>query len=145
MYFEDLSVGLSKTLESAVIDKDDMLDFAFKYDNVPLHTDEEYAKTTRFGKLIAPGVMSFMTVWAKYLEQDFFGEELIAGASTKIEWFRPTFAGDELTGVATITNKVERNSYNGLVEVTIDITNQEGVLVMRGITEAVVMRKPIDA
>ena len=32
-----------------------MLQFAYDYDNVPLHTDEEYAKTTHFGKLIAPG------------------------------------------------------------------------------------------
>jgi len=142
MYFEDLAIGMSKTLEPAVIDKDDMLDFARKYDNVPLHTDEEYAKTTRFGKLIAPGVMSFMIVWAKYLEQDFFGEELIAGASTKIEWFKPTFAEDKLTGVATITRKVERNPYNGLVEVTIDIKNAAGEFVMRDVTEAVIKRRP---
>ena len=141
MYIEDMTIGMSITLDPAVIDKDDMLDFANKYDNVPLHTDEEYAKTTRFGKLIAPGVMSFMAVWAKYLEQDFFGDELIAGASTKIEWFKPTFAEDVLTGVATITDIVLRNPYNGMVTVTIDITNQDGVLVMRDATEAVVKRR----
>ena len=33
MYFEDLSVGMTKTLSTATIDKDDMLDFANKYDN----------------------------------------------------------------------------------------------------------------
>lgn len=141
MYFEDLSVGMSMPLDPAVIDKEDMLAFANKYDNVPLHTDEEYAKGTRFGKLIAPGVMSFMLVWAKYLEKDYFGEELIAGASTKIEWFKPTFAGDTLTGVVTVTKMVERNPYNGLVELTIDISNQDNELVMRDITEAVIKRK----
>lgn len=141
MYFEDLSVGMSMPLDPAVIDKEDMLAFANKYDNVPLHTDEEYARGTRFGKLIAPGVMSFMVVWAKYLEKDYFGEELIAGASTKIEWFKPTFAGDTLIGVVTVTKMVERNPYNGLVELTIDITNQDGELVMRDVTEAVIKRK----
>lgn len=141
MYFEDLSVGMSMPLDPAVIDKDDMLAFANKYDNVPLHTDEEYARGTRFGKLIAPGVMSFMLVWAKYLEKDYFGEELIAGTSTKIEWFKPTFAGDTLTGVVTVTKMVERNPYNGLVELTIDITNQDNELVMRDVTEAVIKRK----
>lgn len=141
MYFEDLSVGMSKTLQPGIIDKDKMLAFAKEYDNVPLHTDEEYALGTRFGKLIAPGVMSFMVVWAKYLEEDYFGEELIAGASTKIEWFKPTFAGDELTGVVTVTNMTERNAYNGLVELTFDIKNQNGELVMRDITEAVIKRK----
>lgn len=141
MYFEDLSVGMSMPLDPAVIDKEDMLAFANKYDNVPLHTDEEYARGTRFGKLIAPGVMSFMLVWAKYLEKDYFGEELIAGASTKIEWFKPTFAGDTLTGVVTVTKMVERNPYNGLVELTIDICNQDNELVMRDLTEAVIKRK----
>lgn len=141
MFFEDLEVGMVKTLNPVVIDKDDMLDFATKYDNVPLHTDEEYAKTTRFGKLIAPGVMSFMIVWAKYLEDDFFGEELIAGASTKIEWFKPTFAEDELTGVVTVVRMVERNSYNGLVELNFDITNQSGDLVIKTSVEAIVKRR----
>ena len=112
MYLEDLSVGMSKTLASTTIDKDDMLAFAKKYDNVPLHTDEEYAKTTRFGKLIAPGVMSFMLVWAKYLEEDYFGEELIAGTCTNIQWFKPTFAGDTLTGVVTVTEAANFTATN---------------------------------
>lgn len=143
MYFEEFNIGMSKKLKPGIIDKDKMLAFANEYDNVPLHTDEEYAKGTRFGKLIAPGVMSFMVVWAKYLEEDYFGEELIAGASTKIEWLKPTFAGDELTGVVTVTKLVERNPYNGLVELTIDITNQNGEAVIRDVTEAIVKRKPV--
>ena len=115
-----------------------MLSFARLYDNVPLHTDEVYAKNTHFGKLIAPGVMSFMSVWAKYLEVDFFGEELLAGKSTKIEWWKPVFANDVLTGKATITNLVRRNVKNGLAEVTIEAYNQDGVLVLTNVTEAVV-------
>ena len=51
-----------------------MLDFARTYDNIPLHTDEDYAKGSAFGQLIAPGVISFMSVWARYLEVDFFGD-----------------------------------------------------------------------
>ena len=115
-----------------------MLDFARNYDNIPLHTDEEYAKSTHFGKLIAPGVMSFMAVWAKYLEVDFFGEELLAGKSTKIEWLKPVFAEDVLTGKATVTNLTKRSEKNGIVEVTIEAYNQHGELVLTDITEAIV-------
>ena len=82
MYFDDLRLGMSVDTAPAVIKKEKMLAFAHDYDNVPLHTDEEYAKTTPFGRLIAPGVMSFMSVWANYLELDFFGRELLAGKST---------------------------------------------------------------
>ena len=141
MYFDDLKLGMAVDTTPAVIEKEKMLAFARDYDNIPLHTDEEYAKNTPFGKLIAPGVMSFMSVWAKYLEVDFFGNELLAGKSTKIEWLKPVFTDDVLTGKATITNLVKRSEKNGLVEVTIDVFNQDGVLVLKDVTEAIVKCK----
>ena len=143
MYFEELKVGMTVEIDPAIIKKDKMVAFAKDYDNIPLHTDEEYAKTTPFGKLIAPGVMSFMSVWNKYLEVDFFGEELLAGKSTKIEWIKPVFADDILTGKATITNTVKRNQKNGLVEISIEAYNQNGELVLKDVTEAIVKCKPI--
>lgn len=143
MYFDDIKIGMTVDIASTVIKKEKMIEFACSYDNIPLHTDEEYAKTTPFGKLIAPGVMSFMSVWAKYLEVDFFGPELLAGKSTKIEWLKPVFADDALSGRATVTNLVKRNAKNGLVEVSIDAYNQNGELVLRDVTEAIVKCKPI--
>ncbi|MBR4112527.1 MAG: MaoC family dehydratase N-terminal domain-containing protein [Ruminiclostridium sp.] len=136
MYFNELAIGMKTAIPSTVIEKEEMLDFARKYDNIPLHTDEEYAKSTRFGGLIAPGVMSFMCVWAKYLEVDFFGEELIAGMSTKIEWFKPVFPSDTLTAEAEITNLTKRNERNGIAEVTINAYNQNNELVLKATTEA---------
>ncbi|MBQ9104364.1 MAG: MaoC family dehydratase N-terminal domain-containing protein [Clostridia bacterium] len=141
MYFDELKLGMSVEIAPAPIIKEKMIEFAKDYDNIPLHTDEEYAKTTHFGKLIAPGVMSFMVVWAKYLEVDFFGEQLLAGKATKIEWIKPVFAGDILSGKATITKLETRNEKNGLVEVSISAFNQNGELVLTGITEAIVKRK----
>lgn len=141
MYFEELKLGMTVDIADAVIEKEKMIAFARDYDNIPLHTNEEYAKSTPFGKLIAPGVMSFMSVWARYLERDFFGEELLAGKSTKIEWLKPVFAGDVLTGKATVTSLVKRNAKNGLVEISIEAYNQNGELVLTNVTEAIVKCK----
>ena len=141
MYFDELKIGMTVETEPAVIEKEKMLAFALDYDNVPLHADEEYAKTTPFGKLIAPGVMSFMSVWAKYLEVDFFGNELLAGKSTKIEWIKPVFAGDVLTGKAKITRLEKRNAKNGIAEVSMEVFNQDGELVLTNVTEAIVKCK----
>lgn len=138
MYFDELKLGMTVDTAPATIEKDKMLAFAKDYDNVPLHTDEEYAKTTHFKKLIAPGVMSFMAVWAKYLEVDFFGEQLLAGKSTKIEWLKPVFAGDVLSGKATVTKLITRSEKNGLAEVSIDVCNQNDELVLTAVTEAIV-------
>lgn len=143
MYFDELEIGMVTEISPAVIEKEKMMSFAHDYDNIPLHTDEEYAKTTHFGELIAPGVMSFMSVWAKYLEVDFFGEELLAGKSTKIEWLKPVYAEDILAGRATVTNLTPRNEKNGIVEVSIEAYNQNGELVLTNVTEAVVKCKSI--
>ena len=142
MYFDELKFGMTVDIKPAVISKEKMIAFAHDYDNIPLHTDEEYAKNTPFGKLIAPGVMSFMSIWAKYLEVDFFGDALLAGKSTKIEWLKPVFADDVLMGRATITNLVKRNPKNGLVEVSIEAYNQNDELVLTDVTEVIVKCKP---
>lgn len=142
MYFEEFKLGATTQIEPAVIHKDDMIDFARKYDNIPLHTDEAYAKSTFFGKLIAPGVMSFMSVWAKYLEVDLAGDELIAGKSTKIEWTKPVFADDILTSTCTVSKLTKRNEKNGIVELTFAVFNQNGELVLTNVTEMIVKCKP---
>lgn len=141
MYFEEFVLGSKTKLEPATIHKNDMIDFAKKYDNIPLHTDEEFAKSTFFGKLIAPGVMSFMSVWAKYLEIDLAGTELVAGMSTKIEWIKPVFAEDILTGTCTVSNLTKRNEKNGIVELTFEVFNQNSELVLTDVTEMIVKCK----
>ena len=52
------------------------------------------------------------------------------------------FAGDVLTGKASITNLVKRNERNGMVDLTIDIYNQNGDLVITDVTETVVKCRP---
>ena len=128
-------------IQPAVIEKEKMVAFAKDYDNIPLHTDEEYAKKTVFGNLIAPGVMSFMSVWAKYLEIDLAGEEIIAGKSTKIEWLKPVYAEDTLTAVCTVSKLTRRNEKNGIVELFFEVTNQNGTPVLTNTTEMIVKCK----
>lgn len=138
MYFDDIKLGMAIDIAPVIIEKEKMMEFARVYDNIPLHTDEEYAKSSPFGDLIAPGVMSFMSVWSKYLEVDLFGEQLLAGKSTKIEWIKPVYANDVLTARAEITKLVKRNAKNGLAEISIWAYNQNGELVLTNVTEAIV-------
>ena len=144
MYFEDIKLNHTVTLAPVKIEKERMMEFARLYDNIPLHTDEEYARKTPFGKLIAPGVMSFMSVWNKFLEVDMYGDELIAGVSTSMEWHKPVYADDVLTGVVEVTNLVKRNHKNGLVEVTVKVYNQDGVHVLTDVTKSVIKCRPVE-
>ena len=139
MYLDELYTGMEMELPEVVIDRERMMDFARLYDPLPLHLDEDYAKTTRFGGLIAPGVMTFMSVWAEFVRQGIFGDQLIAGKSTKIEWFRPVFAGDTLKGRIRISNITRRNAHNGIAETTMIVCNQNGEEVLSNVTESVIM------
>ena len=66
----------------------------------------------------------------------------MAGKSTKIEWLRPVYPNDVLTGRARISGLTRRNARNGLVEITVEAYNQNGELVLTDLTEAVVACRP---
>ena len=138
MFFEDIKLRESINVAPVQINAEEMLAFAKRYDNIPLHTDDKYCQNTRFGKIIAPGVMSFMAVWANYLKVDICEEELIAGKSTKMEWLKPVYANDILTAQAMVTNKTPNGQKSGIVEITFYIYNQQNELVMTNVTEMVV-------
>ena len=138
MYLDDLNTDIEIALPSVPVEKEEMIAFAKRYDPFPLHHDEEFAKNTRYGQLVAPGVMAFMAVWARFIDTNLLGNELICGKSTRIEWFKPVFAGDTLTGTARVTNITRRNPYNGIAEITIDVRNQHGDVVLTDVTESVV-------
>ncbi len=142
MYLEDIKPGSELTVENIVIRKEEMLDFARKYDPVKIHTDEDFAKLSRFGDLIAPGMLSFLSVWGQYVELDFAGEDLIAGKSTAVEWMKPVLADDVLRGVAKVTGIAFRNDFNGIMTVTIDVFNQKNEKVLTSVVESIVKRRP---
>lgn len=142
MYLDDYEVGMEFSTDGVRINREEMIEFARRYDPFPLHYDDEYAKHTRFGKMIASGVLSFMAVWARVMELGFLGEEQIAGKSTKIDWFRPVYADDVLTGKGKVTRIERRNAHNGIAELTLWVYNQDGELVLTNITEAIIQYRP---
>lgn len=48
MFFEDIKIGMAVDVSPVTVEKEKMIAFAMDYDNIPLHTDEEYAKKTPF-------------------------------------------------------------------------------------------------
>lgn len=141
MYFDDFKTGDTFELKSVKIDRQKMIDFAIDYDPQKIHMDEEHGKASRYGDIIAPGIMSFMSVWAEFVKSDIIFDQFIAAQSFRVNWFAPVFSGEELTGKVTIKNVVPRNPYNGIVEVGIAIYDEEGTMVMDTLTEAILHRR----
>lgn len=142
MYFDDIQLGTRIETPEVEITLEELLAFSERYDPVPIHTDAKFAETTRFGRLLAPGMLTYLKVWSLYLPNSLAGEQLVAGTDFSCRWLRPVFAGDVLHGVVTATGKTPRTARDGILEQTLEIYNQSGVMTARCVNTVLVKRAP---
>ena len=117
------SAEITKTIEQADIDA-----FAeVTGDHNPVHVDEEFAKTTRFGKRIAHGMLTASLI-SSVLANKLPGEGSVYLGQT-LKFVAPVFPGDEVT--ARVTVKEIREDKPILKLETICV-NQRDEIVIRG-------------
>lgn len=105
-YYEDLEVG--QTIECGSIDvtKEEMLEFAERYDPQPIHLDQEAAEASMFGDLIASGWLT-CALTARLLFGNGLADVATVGALgiRDLKWLNPVYAGDSLSATAEISEK----------------------------------------
>jgi 3-hydroxybutyryl-CoA dehydratase len=117
------SAEITKTIEQADIDA-----FAgVTGDHNPVHVDEEFAKTTRFGRRIAHGMFTASLI-SSVLANKLPGEGSVYLGQT-LQFVAPVFPGDEVT--ARVTVKQIREDKPILKLETICV-NQRNEIVIRG-------------
>jgi 3-hydroxybutyryl-CoA dehydratase len=128
---EQLAVG--QTIERRrVVSARDIAAFAeLSGDFNPIHVDEEFARTTPFGRTIAHGPMA-LALAAGILGMELPGVGTIA-ISNVIHYRRPIFTGDEIT---TRVEVAEIDAERRRATMALRWTNQDGEVVSHG--EAVV-------
>lgn len=132
--FEEFSVG--QTLETAartVLDAD-IIGFAgLSGDFNPLHVDDEFAKTTPFGRRIAHGMLVLSIGTGLAVGAGYFEGTTIAFLALEAKFGAPTFVGDTLRVRLTIENKREtRKPDRGIVFFALEISNQRDEKVAEG-------------
>jgi acyl dehydratase len=95
--FEDLPPGRVFELGTAVVDRDEMVAFARRFDPQPFHVDEEAAKASLFGGLAASGWFT-AGLWMRLYVDEVLNNSASLGSpgGEEIAWPAPVFAGDEL-------------------------------------------------
>jgi len=96
-------------------------------DHNPLHLDEEFAKTTRFGRRIAHGMLSASLISA-VIAGELPGEGSIYLAQT-LQFVAPVFPDDIVTAKVTIVSQREDKP---IVKLATVCTNQHGEVVVKG-------------
>ena len=125
--FEAFSVGDKAVFTKTIGEADLLLFSAVSGDNYPVHVDEEYAKTTRFGSRIAHGLLtaSLLSTVNGMLLQKPGG---ISVAQT-LRFLRPVFPGDTITACSEV---VEILAEKRRLRCRTTCVNQRGELVIDG-------------
>ena len=125
------SAEITKTISDA-----DIQTFAeVTGDHNPIHVDEEFAKTTRFGRRIAHGMLTASLI-SSVLANKLPGEGSVYLGQT-LQFVAPVFPGDEITARVTVK---EIREDKPIVKLETLCINQRGEIVIRG--EATVLVQP---
>ncbi|KPK26816.1 MAG: dehydratase [Betaproteobacteria bacterium SG8_40] len=132
-YWEDFKVGNRESIGSVVVDRDEVIEFATRYDPQPFHVDEEAAKQSIYGGLIASGwhtcsMLMRLMCDAYMLESASLGSPGLEN----VRWLRPVRPGDTLTAYRTIeeTRLSGSRPDRGIVKTLWEVENQKGELVL---------------
>jgi acyl dehydratase len=133
-YFEDLEVGRTAKFGRYEVTREEVIEFASKYDPQPFHLDDEAAAKTHFGRLSASGwhtcamTMSMLVANLKENRQAGLGSP----GMDNLRWLKPVFPGDTLRCETTILEKRRSKSRPemGLFKSHLKVFNQNDEPVM---------------
>ncbi len=133
LYFEDFEPGTVFELGERTLAKEDIVTFAREYDPQPFHVDEEAARESAFGGLIASGWHTgsvFMRLYADALLSR--AAAMGSPGVEELRWLKPVRPGDTLTARLTVldTTPSARNPKRGTVHLFSEVENQRGETVM---------------
>ncbi|MFC7157558.1 MaoC family dehydratase [Halomarina halobia] len=132
-YYEDVEVGETEEFGEYQFDKEEIIEFAEKYDPQPFHTDEEAARESVFGELVASGWQT-AAVCMRMLVDGYLRDQASMGARgvDELRWLKPVKPGDTLHIRAEIVDKrlSESNPHRGYVDNKMEGVNQDGEVVI---------------
>ncbi|HJU77093.1 MAG TPA: MaoC family dehydratase [Sphingomicrobium sp.] len=145
-YFEDLEIGAETDFGSYDVTREEVLEFARKYDPQPFHLSDEEAAKTHFGRIAASGwhtcAMTMAVIARKVVGQDQAG--LGSPGVDELRWLKPVYPGDTLNVRGRIVDKTPSRSRPdmGSFRTETTVTNQDGAPVMRFTSIVLIRRRP---
>lgn len=142
IYYEDLVVGSTQSFGHYDVTREEVLEFARKYDPQAFHLDDEAAAKTHFGRLSASGWHTCAMTMAMLVKnmQDNAQASLGSPGMDELRWVTPVFPGDTLRVEQTLTEK--RRSRNrpelGLTKTRLTVLNQHDKPVMTMIANGLI-------
>src|SRR3954453_10511224 len=146
IYFEDLEVGAETDFGSYDVTREEVLEFARKYDPQPFHLSDEAAAKTHFARIAASGghtgAMTMAVIARKVFDEEQAG--LGSPGIDELRWLKPVYPGDTLHVRGKIIEKMPSRSRPemGSFRTHTTVTNQHGEPVMTFTSIVLIRRRP---
>lgn len=126
-YYEDIEVGSVHELGSTSVSREEIVEFAERYDPQPFHVDEDAAADSIYGGLIASGWQTAGLVM-RLLVEEHLNDHASMGARgvDELRWRRPVRPGDTLAARLEILDKRLSESRPRLGHVDSRVTAENG-------------------
>ncbi len=143
-YFEEIEIGETIQTPGVTITDWHVMQFAgVSMDFFELHTNDEFAKKTDYGRRVAHGLLGLAITDGLKNRSDF---HVHAMASLHWEWdfLGPIFIGDTVTAQLSVAEKRESRSKpdRGIVTLELELRNQHGEVLQKGQNRLMVKRRP---
>ena len=146
LYLDDIQPGMKRSFGRYEVTREEVLDFAKRYDPQPFHLSDEGAAATHFGRLAASGwhscAMTMSMLVADMAEHP--QASLGAAGVDELRWLKPVHPGDVLrceTEVLEVKPSRSRPEM-GSVRTQMTTFNQHDEPVVRFIALALLARRP---
>jgi acyl dehydratase len=150
-YWEDIQVGDHAAYGNYQVTREDVLDFAGKFDPQPFHLDDAAAAETHFGRLAASGWHTCAMTMAMHVAHwSTSGEQsggLGAAGIDELRWLKPVYPGDTLRCETSVEETRASNSRPdmGSARTRTTVFNQHDEPVLRFIAIGLWRRRPAEA
>jgi acyl dehydratase len=145
-YFEDLVVGTTSSFGHYEVTREEVMEFARKYDPQPFHLSDEAAAATHFGRLSASGWHTCAMTMAMLVENLKANRQAGLGSPgiDELKWLRPVYPGDTLRCETELLEKRESASRPemGIFKSRMTVFNQDDVAVMTFVSNGLVRTRP---
>jgi acyl dehydratase len=142
-FFEDILIGDTETVGEYEVTEKEMVEFAQKWDPLPIHIDAEAAKRSTHGGLIASGQYTLAVKQKLYTQTEFLGDAVIGGIGwEEVRFANPVRPGHSLSLTAVCIEKRASESRldRGVLKFNVSMMTQDDDLVFSYIS-VVMMHK----
>lgn len=146
-YWEDIEAGAHSSFGRYEVTREEVIEFASRYDPQPFHLSDEAAAETYFGRLSASGwhtcamLMRMLVEHMKTEDQAGLGSPGI----DELRWLKPVYPGDTLRAESEVLDKTPSKSRPGMgsYRSTTTVFNQNDEPVMRLTSIGLIRKRPI--